>query len=689
VALPVFSSAWAIAPNGRIGGEISGGATVFNGPTQIIAGAVKPSQVLGLSNDYAVGQYTNQGCCERAFISNLATGTTTTLGVFAGHARSSAAGVNAVGRVVGYSSGANVQRAVLWQQSGQPIDLDPANAGPGNAAAATAINDKGQIVGWRGFVGAEANRAFFYDPQLGISQIPGDFSSPLFGASVSEAAGINNNGQVVGNVRVYNNVNPNFPTGYGAFLWAGGSRIDLDAAVFVGGTTQQVRTATAINNHGQIAANSQDGRALLLTPTGFVTWAGPNNGELGVNTNWDSGDMGFGPNKFLSASIDAPAAAVTARLSGSITTPVLLLGATNATGQATLWMNSGHLDGRLSIGSRGVLTGGGVIDGEVTNSGFITLVQPGDDLRFRSGLINHGLVSGNGLLLAELDNRSAGTVLATNAQTVLIIGNQHTNAGTLRVNSGSQMELRGAVLNTAGGLIDSAGRITFSDGLDNDGLISLSLANGPAVVAGDVHNRSGSRITLAVTAQGDIEGRLVNDGLVVASSASLLRYLDRVSGHGSFSAGTGARHVFGGGFAPGSLADPTAIVSVAQAQFSSAVEFDLAGYTAGQGHDRIQFTSGVWFENGSSVIVRLRGGFVPEEGDEFDLFTFANAPQVSLALLQLDALPAGLVWDSSTLFTNGYLKVAAVPEPGSWALMLVGLLSLPRLLRRRRAQALR
>jgi hypothetical protein len=53
---------------------------------------------------------------------------------------------------------------------------------------------------------------------------------------------------------------------------------------------------------------------------------------------------------------------------------------------------------------------------------------------------------------------------------------------------------------------------------------------------------------------------------------------------------------------------------------------------------------------------------------QFDAFDFSQAP-----------LAAGLVWDTSTFYTDGALRVAAaVPEPGTWALMLGGLALLSR-----------
>ena len=57
----------------------------------------------------------------------------------------------------------------------------------------------------------------------------------------------------------------------------------------------------------------------------------------------------------------------------------------------------------------------------------------------------------------------------------------------------------------------------------------------------------------------------------------------------------------------------------------------------------------------------------------FDSLDFSRAP-----------LAAGLFWDASTLYTDGVLRVAAVPEPGTWAMWLAGLGGFGFIARRRR-----
>jgi probable HAF family extracellular repeat protein len=660
----VVSEARAIDNFGTIVGRANGEAVVFARPFPLtVPQTSRPAGAWGVSSSYVVGETHHPNGSWRAFYSFNGGNASWLDNLSNQYAYASANAVNGQGEVAGYNAGGTIQRAVVWRQlDGLPRDLDPGTLGPTYQADATALNAKGNVVGWRRTEDGAATHAFFYSAsQGGFSLIPGD-TGPGLVTRESRATGVNAADQVVGNFSVSGGGSER----HGGFIWAGGARIDLNSVLAVGSPTL-VDNAAGINSHGQIAANGSNGHALLLTPTGTVTWQGPNNGLVADRNNWDSGGLGFGPNAFLQASIDSPTA-LTVRLSDVVTTPLLLLGATNALGQVTLDLDNGTLKGRLLVGSEGVLTGSGTVEGEVSNLGWLELRASG--MRLSAGLVNDGVVIGAGTLYTNLTNQSTGTVVATNAQSLTIDGSLHLNNGLIQVNASSRLFLRGEVLNGAAGRIELGGQLSLRDGLSNSGEINFALTNTPARLQGDVHNQAGGRIELARSGAAEIDGDLINDGLVTAGSASTLRYLGRVSGDGSFIAGTGARHVFVGSYAPGHSA---AAVSLSQAEFSGTLALEIGGLVAGSGHDHITFTSNVWFNAGSFVDVVLIDGFSPTVGADFALFGFARAPAASAAMLRLSPLAAGLVWDSSTLFTDGHLRVAAVPEPVTLALWLLGL----------------
>lgn len=75
--------------------------------------------------------------------------------------------------------------------------------------------------------------------------------------------------------------------------------------------------------------------------------------------------------------------------------------------------------------------------------------------------------------------------------------------------------------------------------------------------------------------------------------------------------------------------------------------------------------------DGGAFIVTFTGGSPLALGDSFDFLDFGSV-QGSFAELLLPALAKGLAWDSSRLYVDGVLSVAAVPEPAGWALWLGG-----------------
>jgi probable HAF family extracellular repeat protein len=122
---------------------------------------------------------------------------------------------------------------------------------------ASAINDKGQVVGYSNLAGDQNNRAFLYKDgkmtDLGT-----------LGGTSSEAKGINESGQVVGW-----SDNSSGPA-YGFIYDSTNGMKDLNSLI-PADSGWTISSATAINNYGQIAANGyKDGggqHALLLTPT--------------------------------------------------------------------------------------------------------------------------------------------------------------------------------------------------------------------------------------------------------------------------------------------------------------------------------------------------------------------------------------------------------------------------------------
>jgi len=133
------------------------------GPTVIENGT---STALAVSAEgIAAGYRLVVGGHEQARKWNIFTGAGTTLPNLPGYTDSEAHDIDVLGRAVGRSyTLAGAERATLWTESGQAIDLNdliPADSG-WTLSSATAMNVRGQIVG-RGIVG-EQTRAFVLTP---------------------------------------------------------------------------------------------------------------------------------------------------------------------------------------------------------------------------------------------------------------------------------------------------------------------------------------------------------------------------------------------------------------------------------------------------------------------------------------------------------------------------------------------
>jgi probable HAF family extracellular repeat protein len=124
---------------------------------------------------------------------------------------SEANGINDWNEVVGaYQPDEYHEHAVYWDSNGTARDLHPFVTAGGGSSKATAINDKGQIVGWADDPESGNHRGFFYDIRQNVvkhATVP-----DVSGMRQSKIYSINNRGQAVGMYRA--NL-----SGYHALLW--------------------------------------------------------------------------------------------------------------------------------------------------------------------------------------------------------------------------------------------------------------------------------------------------------------------------------------------------------------------------------------------------------------------------------------------------------------------------------------
>jgi hypothetical protein len=400
-------------------------------------------------------------------------------------------------------------------------------------------------------------------------------------------------------------------------------------------------------------------------------------------------------------------------------------------GAATLLRNQGLLalngasvvgEGALHNLSGGAITGSGTVATAFDNNGTLALVA-GDRVTLRgvvhnSGLIdlrgagallngapitNSGLIAGHGRVANAIDN-GRGRVRAEGG--VLVLAAPVTGDGVLVAAAGGtllmqhtlppwtgSLQLDGGSLDANGQALDNQGRISGHGTLragevHNHGAMQFS--GGPVQVHGSVVHASGAQIVVSGGSVASFHG------VVDARAGSTLRvsegsqavFFDSVAQHVGASFSGGGRFLFEGSVSVGDSPGLGGVAGDVVLGEASLFRAEIGGLGLGSGFDH--FAVGGALQFGGTLQLSLLGGFAPQAGQRFDLFDWGSSSG-RFARLDLAAAPlaTGLRWDASQLSVDGSLAVAAVPEPGSWALLAGGLLALTlrRLQRRARRAA--
>jgi MYXO-CTERM domain-containing protein len=461
-----------------------------------------------------------------------------------------------------------------------------------------------------------------------------------------------------------------------------------------------------------------------------TVWEGGSAGSFASGSGWS---FLTAPNKNIKVFIDPT---VSATITGPlVNTDVkqLTVGGdgTGNNGIATLSLSGGTINvlgdaGQFTtINAQGVLTGDGTINGAVNNLGTVNATNLGFSgvvtnagtvnvtrMTVSGGLTNLGTLTGNGQLNTNLSNRAGGLLRVGAGQLLKLSGSVHTNAGSVEVRGGGELQVTGGFTNASGGsvLADSA-IVRFNSPLFNTLGSRVSLANATAYFNSGLINNGQLQATFgtnsvfgAVTiSPGSPGGKIILSGnsnntfydavdvnrtgeLRVSSGSTAVFFGQVTQRTGSLFTGTGTKF-YEGGLAIG--ASPGLGVDGGDVSFGAGNVYavDIGGTAACTAECAInsalkdisfdKYVVAGHFALGGALKLDSWNGFVAQAGQRFDLLDWGS---VSGSFSSIDAsgllLAAGTALDTSQLYTSGVISIMAtqaVPEPQPWALMLAAL----------------
>ncbi len=464
--------------------------------------------------------------------------------------------------------------------------------------------------------------------------------------------------------------------------------------------------ATTVNDKGQVAyqAGLTKGKenASLFTPT--LRWRSSTSGSWSDAANWT---LGLNPADVHDVVLDPASRLTVTGPTGTVSVKTLQLGTGTGTGLATLAMAGGRINAdSVRVGALGVLSGHGSFGGFVQNQGVLQV----EHLQIMGGLENAGSVrASTGLgsrLEASLDNTSTGRVRVGSGELLQLAGKAHQNAGVLEVNGG-RLEATGDLSNARGGTVDlknatvvadgtwrneaggrllmNEARLTTSGGLANAGQVLVT--SGSSEFFGAVANQKAGQVILSgqgTTTFYDAVELQAGSELRTSAGATAVFFGPVAQRSGALLSGTGQKY-FEAGFSVGNspgLGEDGGNVAFGLGNIYLA---EIGGTALGSGYDHYR-VAGTLTLGGTLQLVSF-DGFTGQAGQQFDLFD-GGTLQGQFSSIDSSGLQlaAGTALDVSRLYTDGVIRVSAVPEPGSWALVAAGLAGLAGLYRRKSAR---
>lgn len=374
------------------------------------------------------------------------------------------------------------------------------------------------------------------------------------------------------------------------------------------------------------------------------------------------------------------------------------------TGRGSKWRNTG--DFRMRVGSVQIANGGSFTSSTAligyypylpSNSSVVTVSGHGSSWR-NSGSLQIG---SEGTATLNIQN---GGLVESDTISIHSKGVVALEGGTVRVaqiyNYGGQFNWTSGTLSVKGAACIgiSSGNFQFNSTCFGPSVLGVSQTltpgqtlqvasdlrlakDGELVLAGgtvDANVINIDRGTLRATSDTSISGNITNNGQIIASGGTLT-FLNQVDGAGSFAGAI----VFKGGYSPGN-SPATINFNGGDVSFDSTAELNIEvlGNLPGTEYDQLVGINHLTF-NGR-LNLSFGNGFLPTAASRFSLLGFASfsgslaADRINVTGVDKSQL------DFSHLAQDGSFSVMAVPEPGSYAMFVVGLGLAGIMVRRRR-----
>jgi hypothetical protein len=361
----------------------------------------------------------------------------------------------------------------------------------------------------------------------------------------------------------------------------------------------------------------------------------------------------------------------------AVTSDAFVVGGGGLLGSAVVLTDSRRLEvtNELTVVPNAMLnvTGDALSAGTLRNGGTVQL-NGGTSRIATATLENAGRLLGGGTIQGSVDNVAGGQVRVLAGQELAVTGGMRNSGqvfllgGTVQVSE--QLEIAPQGFLSGRGVLDTGS-------IKNLGTMAFS---GTTDVIGDLFNEKDGAIVISGGATLTFYDDVVHNGAEIrASPGSNAVFFGAVEGAGKYTGG--GDFFFEGDLRPGNSPAITDVTGNATLG-PSALEIEIAGLIAGLEHDAVHVSGNLTLLGGTLDVFFL-SGYMAGAGDSFDLLDFANL-YGQFSALNLPTLANGLTWDSSRLYTTGELSVQAVPEPGTYALLLAGLLFLGGVAARRR-----